>query len=145
MHIREGETVNFVQDVRTVELAVVDPSDPKTDDVVVVPRSLLKSDEPIRDEHLPFEVERSKVPAKRGRCTSAASRATGNLATAGAGLAWIAERASRPARHRRRRQSRLDRRLHQTMTKKDGGQPLGTYLVSVELLPQTSQARRQDV
>ena len=37
MQIREGETVNYVQDIRTVELAVVDPSDAKTDDVVVVP------------------------------------------------------------------------------------------------------------
>ncbi len=56
MHIREGETVNFVQDIRTIELAVVDPSNPKTDDVVVVPRSLLKNDEQIRDELLPFDI-----------------------------------------------------------------------------------------
>ena len=45
MQIREGETVNFVQDIRTIELAVIDPSDPKTDDVMVVPRCAARSEQ----------------------------------------------------------------------------------------------------
>ncbi len=42
---RKGETVNYVQDIRKVELAVVDPSQPDTDDVTVVPQSLLLAGE----------------------------------------------------------------------------------------------------
>ncbi|MEX0977217.1 MAG: hypothetical protein WDZ48_00100, partial [Pirellulales bacterium] len=57
MPITEGETVNFVQDVRTVELAVIDPSDAKTDDVVVVPEWMLKDKERIHDDNLPFDVQ----------------------------------------------------------------------------------------
>ena len=62
MHIEEGETANFVQDVREIELAVIDSSDPDLDKVVVIPESiLLKSmqlkDRKIRHENLPFEVE----------------------------------------------------------------------------------------
>jgi hypothetical protein len=41
MRIEEGETVNFVQNHLQVELALIDGSDPKIDDVYVVPGSLL--------------------------------------------------------------------------------------------------------
>ena len=43
MPIKEGETVNYVMDIRAVELAVIDPSDPKTDDVVVIPAACCKA------------------------------------------------------------------------------------------------------
>lgn len=58
MTIREGETVNFVEDYRSSELAVVDPSDPKDDLVVVVPGAMLKSAHG-RISHglLPFSIE----------------------------------------------------------------------------------------
>ncbi|HEY2893783.1 MAG TPA: hypothetical protein VGJ16_06215, partial [Pirellulales bacterium] len=90
MSIREGETVNFVQDIRTVELAVVDPSDPKTDDVVVVPRSILKSEQTIRDGQLPFEV--TVVEYLQNADLRKAKAEDENPATAGAGLAWKAQR-----------------------------------------------------
>lgn len=133
MHIREGETVHFVQDIRTVELAVVDPSNPKTDDVVVVPRSLLKDDEPIRDELLPFAItiEKYLQNAELKRATAT----TGNLATAGAGMQWIAE--PRRAGAGTDAGGKVDSTAaYIKLTKKDGGEPIGTYLVSVELLPQ---------
>ncbi len=41
MHIVEGETVNFVQDIRSVELAVIDASNRDTDQVVAVPEEIL--------------------------------------------------------------------------------------------------------
>jgi ABC-type transport system involved in cytochrome c biogenesis permease subunit len=57
MQIREGETVNYVQDIRTQELAIVDRSNPDHDDVVVVPQRLLKPDSRIRDQQLPFDIQ----------------------------------------------------------------------------------------
>jgi ABC-type transport system involved in cytochrome c biogenesis permease subunit len=42
MHIKEGETVNYVQDIREVELAVIDPSDSQTDRVWSIPQSRLQ-------------------------------------------------------------------------------------------------------
>ena len=60
MTIREGETVNFVRDIRELELAIIDPSDPTEDDVVVVPMSLLKENTTVSQaDHpdLPFDVD----------------------------------------------------------------------------------------
>ena len=42
MHIKEGETVNYVQDIREVELAIVDRSNPTADETVVIPQSRLQ-------------------------------------------------------------------------------------------------------
>ena len=39
----EGQTVNYLRDTRTVELAIIDRSDQKVDEHVVVPRQLLES------------------------------------------------------------------------------------------------------
>jgi len=56
MPIEEGKTVSFVQDIRTVELAVVDSSDPEVEDVVAIPKSLLTGSELITDDNLPFDI-----------------------------------------------------------------------------------------
>jgi ABC-type transport system involved in cytochrome c biogenesis permease subunit len=39
--MQEGQTANYMRDIRTVELAIIDPSDPKTDEHIVIPRRLL--------------------------------------------------------------------------------------------------------
>ncbi|GIW95212.1 MAG: hypothetical protein KatS3mg110_3253 [Pirellulaceae bacterium] len=61
MAIREGQTIQYGEDIRTTELAVIDPSNPDYDDVVVVPRELLlasmKQRQKISDERLPFDIE----------------------------------------------------------------------------------------
>lgn len=57
MHLVEGETVNFLQDIRTNELAVIDSSDPKTDTVVAIPQSFLKDGDLIDDPRLPFDLK----------------------------------------------------------------------------------------
>jgi len=59
MTIREGETVNFVEDDRRFELAVVDTSDPRRDLVVAVPPSMLRQGAVIPSETLglPLELE----------------------------------------------------------------------------------------
>jgi len=94
LQIQEGQTINFVQDIRTVELAVVDRSDPKEDKVTVVPREVLQealaSKKPIVDDRLPFQIavkqfyQNSNIrPAKVVGGT--------NLATQGLGQEWVAE------------------------------------------------------
>ena len=60
MRIREGQSAGFVEDVRSVELAVVDPSWPESDRVVSIPGNMIleaaAAGEPIVDPRLPFEV-----------------------------------------------------------------------------------------
>ena len=102
MHIREGETVNFVQDLRSVELAIIDSSDPKEDDVVVVPASVLlakreknignKSYEYTLISHpdLPFDVMVQRFFAN-AIVREAKPDEQVNLATKGNGLRLVAE------------------------------------------------------
>jgi ABC-type transport system involved in cytochrome c biogenesis permease subunit len=66
----EGHTTNYVRDIRTVELAIIDPSGKETDDVVVIPRAILernakenqrlaKQDKPpvfLSEDALPFKL-----------------------------------------------------------------------------------------
>ncbi len=133
MQIREGETINFVQDSRTVELAVIDPSDPKTVDVVVVPRSLLTSDELIHDANLPFDVQVDKY-LKNSELKPIGSDKK-NLATAGAGLKLTAE--PRRAGTGTDTGGNVDRTAaYVTLLDKQSHEPIGTYLVSIELQPQ---------
>ncbi|MGD9856811.1 MAG: cytochrome c biogenesis protein CcsA, partial [Planctomycetaceae bacterium] len=54
--IEEGQTIRFSEDIRTVELAVVDKSDPDQDLHTVIPARLLTADATISDERLPFDV-----------------------------------------------------------------------------------------
>lgn len=58
MQIQEGQTVNYVSDIRTVELAVTDHSDPKNDVVVSIPKPLLEDQGArISDPRLPFDID----------------------------------------------------------------------------------------
>ncbi|HMB70029.1 MAG TPA: cytochrome c biogenesis protein ResB [bacterium] len=57
MSIDEGQTISYAEDVRTVELAVIDRSDPDEDHVVVVPERLLAREKKLSDPLLPFDLE----------------------------------------------------------------------------------------
>ncbi len=59
MTIDEGASSSFVSDYRSAELAVALPceDDPKFENVVTVPGSLLKKNKVLRDNALPFEIE----------------------------------------------------------------------------------------
>lgn len=57
MTIGEGETVHFVDVNGDFELALTDSTDPKEDDVVVVPGRLLRRGGLIQHEQLPVDVE----------------------------------------------------------------------------------------
>ena len=50
MTIAEGESVNFVDVTRKLELAIIDPSDATREEVVVIPESILRQGGVIRHE-----------------------------------------------------------------------------------------------
>lgn len=56
MSIDEGQTVNYAEDIRVAELAVIDKSDPDQDRVVVIPQAALRKGHVIRWASLPFEL-----------------------------------------------------------------------------------------
>ncbi|MEX2286067.1 MAG: cytochrome c biogenesis protein ResB, partial [Planctomycetaceae bacterium] len=91
MHLAEGQSVNFVEDSRSLELAVVDRSAKDADDVVVVPQSLVLSGETIRHPDLPFDV-RIDAFFKNSALRPVQPGAL-NPATDGLGLQWMADEA----------------------------------------------------
>lgn len=60
MRIAEGETVNYAEDIRSAELAIIDKSDTQHDQVTVIPASLLRrafaSGDVVEHPALPFAV-----------------------------------------------------------------------------------------
>jgi ResB-like family len=57
MTIDEGQTVSYTEDTRTVELALVDTSDPRVDHDVVIPERMLEHKGLISDPLLPVELQ----------------------------------------------------------------------------------------
>jgi ABC-type transport system involved in cytochrome c biogenesis permease subunit len=93
LQMQEGETVNFVQDIRTVELAVVDRSKPDHDVVTAIPKRFLleslKSKQPISDDRLPFRIQVDQFFQNAG--VQRAKPGEANPATDGLGKEWLAE------------------------------------------------------
>ncbi|MCI0358737.1 MAG: cytochrome c biogenesis protein ResB, partial [Planctomycetaceae bacterium] len=42
LFLQEGQTTNYMRDIRTTELAIIDAADPKNDEHIVIPRRLLE-------------------------------------------------------------------------------------------------------
>jgi hypothetical protein len=57
MSIDEGQTVTFAEDTREVELALIEPSDPQRDRVVVIPEGRLRRKGLVQHALLPFDVQ----------------------------------------------------------------------------------------
>lgn len=57
MNLAEGERSNYVHDVRTFELAVVEQTSPTEESVIVIPRSIVLKMKPIDEPDLPFKIE----------------------------------------------------------------------------------------
>ncbi|MFO0901933.1 MAG: cytochrome c biogenesis protein CcsA [Pirellulales bacterium] len=99
MTIREGETVNYVQDIRAVELAIVDPSGADADEVVAIPITEkgkatpygeAKSKAAAADLKLPFDVEVVEFYKNSGSLRRP-EKEDKNPATAGIGLTYIVD------------------------------------------------------
>src|SRR4051812_11772941 len=56
MQIAHGETKNYSESQRDNELAIVDTTDPKFDDVVAVPERIIAKQEALQHPKLPFRV-----------------------------------------------------------------------------------------
>ncbi len=56
MSLNQGETKNYAESFRDNELAIIDATDPKTDEVVAIPGALLARGETVQTPKLPFRV-----------------------------------------------------------------------------------------
>jgi hypothetical protein len=130
MTVFEGQKVNYVEDNRSAELAIIDGSDPQKDDVVVVPQSRLQRGGLIRLEGLPFDIEVPEGRFFKNAELAAVNGGEATPATRGAGLRVKAEN--------RRENSGVDTSSRVDLpaayvTFKDRGSnaDLGTWLTSV--------------
>jgi hypothetical protein len=127
MTIEEGHSSNFVELRHASELAMINPSDSKTDDVVVIPGSILRKGGLIRNNFLPFDVEVVKY-MPNSTLRNLPSDGTSNPATTGVGLEGMAVEKSEASGTA----SEVDvPSAYVTFKKKGTGESLGTYLVSV--------------
>jgi hypothetical protein len=55
--VKEGQWMNYLDHTDHSELAIIDPSDPKVDKVVVIPDGILRKGGTIQDDRLPFDIE----------------------------------------------------------------------------------------
>lgn len=133
MTIAEGQSVNFTEDHRVVELAFVDRTDPKEDRVVVVPESLLrKTGERITDAELPADVKVTDFMPNSDLEQVGGGRP--NPATAGTGLRAVAVR--KPEVSGTDPNQKIDvPSAYVTLYKKGTAEEIGTYLVSGWLAP----------
>jgi ABC-type transport system involved in cytochrome c biogenesis permease subunit len=169
MQIREGETVNYVQDIRSLELAVVDRSNPDRDDVVVVPQSVLLGrqatgmgkvlghfgsfgqrlmslvaadpSQKIQSDELPFDIK--LVEFMQNSNLRRLKEGETNLADAGPGTSFIVDKA--------RSSSGTDMgggvdmsAAYVKFIDKQNGASLGTYLLSLYPMFDDQQVRAGD-
>uniref|UniRef100_A0A7C2JYP1 Cytochrome C biogenesis protein n=1 Tax=Schlesneria paludicola TaxID=360056 RepID=A0A7C2JYP1_9PLAN len=132
LQMQEGETVNFVQDIRTVELAVVDRSDPQHDVVTAIPRQLLldslERKQPIADDRLPFRVRVDKF--YQNSSVRRVKPDDQNPADSGMGKEWLAENV-RPGSGTDT-SSKVDlSACYVTLLPKESDAPLGTHLLGI--------------
>ena len=130
MTVYEGQSVNYVEDSRSTELAVIDPSAPDRDDVVAVPEELFRGGSKVSSPELPFDIDPSPAPFIKNSNLREARPGERNPATAGSGLHWVAEKAAESAGAST--SGTVDESAaYLTFRDKSGGAPLGTFLVSV--------------
>lgn len=135
MTIDEGSSSNYVEHVRSPELAVIDPSSPTEDAVTAVSRSMLRTGAVITHEALPFDIEVTRFMSNSQILGPAQAGSRPNPATAGDGLQRIA--VERPEVSGADPEQTIDvASAYLTLKRKNGGETLGTWLASLWLDPQ---------
>ena len=144
MAINVGQTVNYAIDSRSVELAFVDPSPSDHDNVIVVPEPLLRDSvgKTIHDTALPFDIRVDKwYPNSSVHGPMETEPGIDRMATGGGG-------AGGPASVGLRQEPRVSGTGSDAsqgdepaafITIIQGGQPLGTYGVSLHFSSQQVQ------
>lgn len=128
MSIVEGGTANYVEDIRTSELAIIDPSGSTDDLVVAIPQSFLEDSGIISNSLLPFDVAVVRWMGNSGLLGPMQQKPPGlPTATAGRGLQISA--APIPAANGVDGNTVDVPSAYITLSK--AGKSLGTYLVSV--------------
>lgn len=89
LRLSEGDTKNFAESYRDNELAIADTTDPKFDDVVVIPEAMLARHEAVQHPRLPFRVV-PKAYYPNSVLQMRAADGPPSLATAGLGLSVVA-------------------------------------------------------
>jgi hypothetical protein len=128
MSIPENWTVNFVEDHRALELAVIQHLDSKTDDVIVIPGSMLRKGGRIQNDALPFDIEVNRYMAN-SQIARGSPPGAENLATAGDGLTEIAIEKPEVSGTDQEQMDDMPS-AYVTLWKKGTDQSLGTYLLS---------------
>jgi hypothetical protein len=147
MSIFEGQKINYVEDNRSAELAIIDGSDPEKDDVVAVPQSRLQKGGSIRLEGMPFDIEVVPEQFFRNADLQPIRGGDANPATQGAGLRIRAQ--NRAENSGVDTSSRVDLpAAYVTFRERGSNSNLGTWLTSVrytiEKGPQTIRAGGKD-
>lgn len=142
MQIAEGQTVNYSDDIRTTELAIIDRSDPQHDRVTVVPASLLvanvRGNEPIDHPDLPFKIRVHRW-LQNSRLRDART-GDNNPANAGFGQRHVAEPAAAATGVGENAQMVDAPSAYVEFLSKKTGKSLGTYLASLLLIDQPIDA-----
>lgn len=130
MQMEENETTNFVQDIRTFELAVIDKTKAGEEQVTAIPRSMIAEKKVIDLPSAPFRVQIDRV-LQNSHLRAASSRDK-NPATAGLGKEWFAE--PKKAGSGTDMDSKVDMAAaYVTLISTSDGKPMGTYLVGTLL------------
>jgi hypothetical protein len=128
MSIPTGKAANYVEDHERPELAILSPVDDRTDDVVVIPKRLLRAGGLIQNDQLPFDVQVDRWMPNSGVPRKPSSGAD-NPATAGVGRELVA--VERPEGNGVEEDQKADRpSAYVTFKKKSSGESLGTYLLT---------------
>jgi hypothetical protein len=84
MSFKEGETKNYSESFRDNELAIIDSTDPKVDQVVAIPEAILARGETVQNPKLPFRVvPKAYYPNADARLRSDVAGAPPSPATVG--------------------------------------------------------------
>jgi hypothetical protein len=136
MMIWQQGSSNYTENYSAAELAVVDPSDAKVDDVVAVSGAALRRGDVISNANLPFDlkVDRYLKNSALMEVTSA-DQGSANVATAGSGLSRGIKEL--PEGSGVDSDQAVDKAAcYVTFLEKGTGKKLNTYLFSVDLMPQ---------
>jgi hypothetical protein len=129
MRLDEGETKNFSESFRAIELAITDTTDAKFDEVVAIPESVLADKKSVQHPKLPFRVEvKSYLPNSALQARSGAGDATASIATTGAGTQLIATPQAVTYKQNERNLPSAYVELH------GPSGSIGTWLVSTQLI-----------
>jgi hypothetical protein len=124
MRLKQGQTKNYSESHRDNELAIIDTTDPKFDEVVAIPEEILAKKEAVQNAKLPFRAVVKEYFPNAGIQMRDADKSTGVQATQGLGLTVTAT----PQPITYKQDERNMPAAYVELVGRDG--PIGTWLVT---------------